>query len=89
MEDYPRNVIEFEAGFANEEACREYLCHMRWPDGFVCPRCKCRKSWPVREVLLQCAHCGHETSVVTGRALCLRFSHDVFGLFSLVVIRAA
>ena len=39
MEDYPRNLAEFEARFANEQACREYLCQLRWPEGFRCPRC--------------------------------------------------
>ena len=39
MEDYPRDVVEFEARFATEEACRDYLFRLRWPDGFRCPRC--------------------------------------------------
>ena len=34
MEDYPRNLAEFEARFASEQACREYLCQLRWPEGF-------------------------------------------------------
>ena len=38
MEDYPRNLAEFEARFASEQACREYLCQLRWPEGFRCPR---------------------------------------------------
>ena len=66
MEDYPRNLTEFDARFGTEEACREYLRQLRWPDGFGCPRCGCRKSWPVREVLLQCTDCGHQTSVTAG-----------------------
>lgn len=66
MEDYPRNLTEFDARFGKEEACREYLCQLRWPDGFRCPRCGCRKSWPVRKVLLQCGDCGYQTSVTAG-----------------------
>lgn len=66
MEDYPRNLTEFGTRFGTEEACREYLFRLRWPDGFRCPRCSCRKSWAVREVLLQCAGCGHQTSVTAG-----------------------
>jgi len=66
MEDYPRNLAEFEARFSTEAACREYLVRLRWPDGFRCPRCGGRKTWPVREVLLQCAGCGHQTSVTAG-----------------------
>jgi transposase-like protein len=66
MEDYPRNLIEFDARFGTEDACREYLFQRRWPDGFRCPRCECQKTWPVREVLLQCAGCGYQTSVTAG-----------------------
>jgi len=66
MEDYPRNLLEFEARFSTEEACREYLMRLRWPDGFRCSRCGGRKAWPVREVLLQCADCGHQNSVTAG-----------------------
>ncbi len=44
MDDYPRTVGEFEARFATEEACREYLCRLRWPDGFHC-RCGEANAW--------------------------------------------
>lgn len=66
MEDYPQDLTEFEARFATEEACRQYLCRLRWPDGFRCPRCECGKSWAVRAVLLQCAACGYQSSVTAG-----------------------
>lgn len=66
MEDYPRNLIEFDARFGTEDACREYLFQRRWPNGFRCPRCECQKTWPVRGVLLQCAECGYQTSVTAG-----------------------
>src|SRR5580658_320888 len=66
MEEYPRNLTEFEALFATEEACREYLWRLRWPDGFRYLRCGGGKSWPVRVVWLQCADCGHQISVTAG-----------------------
>src|SRR6202167_3502908 len=66
MEDYPRNLAEFEARFSNDAACREYLVRLRWPNGFRCPRCGGRKSWPVGDVLLQCAGCGYQSSVTAG-----------------------
>jgi hypothetical protein len=37
MEEYPKNVAEFEAWFSSEQACRDYLFHVRWPTGFRCP----------------------------------------------------
>ena len=66
MEDFPRNLAEFEARFSTQAACREYLVRLRWPDGFRCPRCDGRKNWPVRGVLLQCAGCGYQNSVTAG-----------------------
>jgi len=40
MEDYPRNLAEFEARFSTDAACRDYLVKLRWPDGLRCPRCR-------------------------------------------------
>jgi transposase-like protein len=66
MEDYPRNLLEFEQRFRSDENCREYLLQLRWPDGFRCPRCGCRQHSPVREVLLRCHDCRRQVSVTAG-----------------------
>ena len=66
MEDYPRTLAELEARFSTEEACREYLFYLRWPDGFCCARCGGAKAWQVRKVLYQCSVCGHQASVIAG-----------------------
>jgi len=66
MEDYPANLMEFEARFATEEACRQYLFRMRWPEGFRCPRCGQGKAWTTGRGLYHCAGCGHEASVTAG-----------------------
>ena len=46
-DDYPRNIKEFESRFNNQEACRDYLFRLRWPEGFRCPRCGAGKAWRV------------------------------------------
>jgi transposase-like protein len=66
VEDFPRDLADFERRFATEAACRQYLIRLRWPDGFRCPRCKREKAWPVRGTLLQCAGCGRQRSVTAG-----------------------
>ena len=66
VEDYPRDQAEFDARFGDAAACRAYLVQLRWPGGFRCPRCGHPKGWPVRELLLQCATCGRQTSVTAG-----------------------
>jgi len=66
MEDYPKTLMEFESRFSTEEACRDYLFQLRWPEGFWCPRCGHKKSWPIGTTLFQCAECDYETSVISG-----------------------
>ena len=66
MEDYPTTILQFEAQFATEEACREYLVALRWPDGFRCPNCAHAKAWRTQRGLLHCALCGHQTSTTAG-----------------------
>jgi len=66
MREYPRNLPEFEAQFATEAACRDYLFRLRWPEDFRCPRCERSKAWPIRETLWQCAQCHHRTSLTAG-----------------------
>jgi len=65
-EDYPRTLLEFEARFATDDACRQYLFRLRWPDGFVCPRCQARIAWPTTRGRLVCVSCRHHTSVTAG-----------------------
>lgn len=66
MGEYPRTLGEFEACFAREEACRDYLFRLRWPEGFRCPRCGQGKAWPVGTILFECVACRYQTSVTAG-----------------------
>ncbi|MHC4611697.1 MAG: IS1595 family transposase [Planctomycetota bacterium] len=66
MEDYPRALLELEERFSTDQACREYLFSLRWPDGFVCPRCGGQKAWPMSRGLWLCGQCRHQTSVTAG-----------------------
>lgn len=65
--DYPRDFVEFQRAFGNEELCRRYLEKLRWPDGFVCPKCgEQREPWERSRGWKICIRCGHETSVTAG-----------------------
>jgi transposase-like protein/ribosomal protein L37AE/L43A len=66
VEDYPRDLLELEARFSTEEACRKYLFQLRWPEGFECPRCAIRKAWRVSDLLWECAGCHRQLSVTAG-----------------------
>jgi transposase-like protein len=66
-EGYPTTMLEFEKRFGTDDACREYLVRLRWPEGFRCPRCKSDRSWfNGRRGLLECADCHHQSSATAG-----------------------
>jgi hypothetical protein len=65
--EFPITMIEFMHQFADDDACRAYLKKMRWPDGFVCPRCQgTSASYLVTRRLHQCRTCRHQVSVTAG-----------------------
>lgn len=66
VEDYPKTILELEQRFATDDACREYLFQLRWPDGFVCPRCNETAAWPASRGRYVCQSCRHQTSVTAG-----------------------
>jgi hypothetical protein len=39
----PSTLIEFEQLFNNDESCLKYIIQLRWPDGFFCQKCNCKK----------------------------------------------
>ena len=65
-EDYPKNFEEFIDRFQCEKDCFDYIVQLRWPDGFICPRCHCKKAWTTNRNLFHCSCCGHETSITAG-----------------------
>lgn len=66
------NLIELMEQFGDEEKCRQYLEHLRWPNGMACPRCgnvQCyytstRKTWEC-----DASSCGYHFSVTSGTML--------------------
>jgi transposase-like protein len=66
VEDYPCDLLELEARFSTEAECRGYLCRLRWPEGFRCPRCSGTKNWPKGDGLVRCADCDYQVSVTAG-----------------------
>lgn len=57
---------EFLAWFSTDEACRDYLAWLRWPEGFVCDRCGNHGGWLTADGRWKCAACAHRTSVTAG-----------------------
>jgi hypothetical protein len=71
-----KNKIQFQSGlslpefqqlYGTDEQCREAVARMRWPSGFVCPKCGNRTHCILRQRrLYQCGVCRHQTSVTAG-----------------------
>ncbi|MDP2602699.1 MAG: transposase [Deltaproteobacteria bacterium] len=53
MSEYPTTVLELHDQFSNESARRKYLAKLRWPEAFVCPRCKGTEAWLTARGLYQ------------------------------------
>lgn len=68
-EDFPKTALEFDTRFVTEEACREYLIRVRWPDGFRCPSCSGQKAWVNNRHVLVCASCGRQVSLTAGTVM--------------------
>jgi hypothetical protein len=64
--DYPRTFQEFREWFPDDASCLAYLERLRWPEGFVCPRCLNAKGWRVKSGSWMCSSCGVKTSVTAG-----------------------
>lgn len=66
MKLYPINVIDFQDMFPTDQACYEYLCLVRWSEGFVCPHCQHDAAWKLKNRLLRCKKCKRDISVTAG-----------------------
>lgn len=65
-EDYPKDLLEFNSRFSNENSCAEYLEKLRWPEGFRCPGCQSTQAWRTKRGTFFCRNCRRQTSVVAG-----------------------
>jgi transposase-like protein len=65
-EDYPVDQLDFEERFATEQVCLDYLAKLRWPEGFVCPRCLHASAWMVNRQRRMCTKCLYPVSVTAG-----------------------
>src|SRR5665647_3431541 len=63
---YPRSLGEFQSWFATDADCLDYLEWLRWPDGFVCPRCENVGGWRVSDGSFKCTRCKAQTAVRAG-----------------------
>lgn len=72
-----KNKIQFQKGLSLTDFLNDYgtedqyfkaLVNLRWPDGFVCPRCECKAYCRLRNrrFTFQCNSCRSQTSIMAG-----------------------
>lgn len=65
-EDFPRSEIEFDLRFLDPSACYNYLFAIKWPNGFVCQKCKNDAYWISAKHLYICSQCNRQHSLTAG-----------------------
>ena len=66
VEKFPQTIVELDRLFPDEGACRAYLARLRWPEGFVCPRCQGKDSWQASRDRWVCRTCRYQATVTAG-----------------------
>lgn len=72
----PKNPVQFQKGYSlprflasygTEEKCRDKLFKLRWPKGYVCPKCRHNSYYAIKNRhLFQCRRCRHQASLTSG-----------------------
>mgnify|MGYP003603057991 FL=1 len=78
----PMNAIQFQPGmslaqfqqrYGSEQQCESALIAARWPQGFVCAHCGCKRYFPTRNgqgrQLWECFLCGYQSSSIAGTVM--------------------
>jgi len=82
------SLFDFQKQFPDEQSCFDYLVKIRWPDGFICPKCGHNKYYKLqRNKLFQCRKCGRQTSVTAGTVF-HKLRHPLQRLFWAVYLLA-
>ena len=68
--DYPRTYREFVEMYPDDDVCAAWLEQLRWPTGFVCPKCEtAAPPWRQTRGRLVCSSCRHQGTVTAGTLL--------------------
>ena len=63
------SLFEFVQQYGTESQCEQALAASRWPRGFACPVCRCRRYTTFqrgRRGIWQCQRCHHQASLTAG-----------------------
>jgi len=55
--EYPRDQMEFEKLFVDEQKCLKYLIDIKWPSGYNCEKCQGTDYWLLSRKRIKCKKC--------------------------------
>ena len=63
-------LLEFYQRFPSQKECIGHLSNLRWPNGFICPRCNSQKyGFHSGRFLYQCKDCRYQASLTAGSVM--------------------
>jgi transposase-like protein len=64
------SLLEFSQRFPSQKECIEHLFNLRWPNGFICPRCDSQEyGFHSGRFLYQCKDCRYQASLTAGSVM--------------------
>jgi transposase-like protein len=64
------SLLEFSQRFPSQKECIEHLFNLRWPNGFICPRCNSQEyGFHSGRFLYQCKDCRYQASLTAGSVM--------------------
>ena len=67
--DVPTTLPGFVRLFPTDQSCAEYLFHVRYPNGYVCPECGSKKAWKVDDLCQMICDNGHRVTITAGTVM--------------------
>lgn len=66
----PISLIDLAQQYNTRDKCLELLERLRWPDGVVCPKCDCKKTYPLSTRRIhECADCRYQFPATSGTVM--------------------
>src|SRR5215470_20345957 len=60
------NILEFQRRFATNDACRDHLFKIRWPNGLTCKKCGGKDFYKITTRNIYECRCGYQVSLTAG-----------------------
>ena len=61
------SLLEWQERYGTEKACAAALAKIRWPNGFMCPKCSHERAYYIsKRKVYECSSCHYQASVTAG-----------------------